>query len=291
MGLFDKIKDFGFIKDLSSGMSNYADSDTDGLLWYQNPPYCFQYSDFIFPLPISPSNLSIETHFANTLIPTLYGTIEEHSDTRYFDIMIVGTTAIAPKYYQQERKDQFDATNGGVGGRQAYSSGAIKLPGGFASKTIDNINKLKNQITSIINPPKFESGVFLDNNGYVAFHNFYKFLLKYKLKINNGNGEYDDNGLYFLNYKDNQSYKCIVNKFILERNSDNPMLYNYSIQLRAYNLTLIGEGEEFQTLQQRMQELGLMESDVTLSKKFKSVTSGAKSAINSLKSTLGGLGR
>src|SRR5690349_19439102 len=71
--------------------------------WYSAKPYGFKASlrdgrTVVMFLPISPSNLTISTNFATNLIPTLYGTVEEHSEIRYFDITIEGTTGMAPKF-------------------------------------------------------------------------------------------------------------------------------------------------------------------------------------------------
>ena len=60
--------------------------------WYQALPYGVRYRDkdgktADFYLPLAPSNIQITTHFATNVIPTMYGTVEEHSEQRYFDII------------------------------------------------------------------------------------------------------------------------------------------------------------------------------------------------------------
>ena len=42
--------------------------------------------------------------------------------------------------------------------------------------------------------------------------------------------------IQFLNYKDNIKYDCVPVDFTLTKSKDSPMLYNYEIRLRAYNL-------------------------------------------------------
>jgi hypothetical protein len=48
-----------------------------------------------------------------------------------------------------------------------------------------------------------------------------------------------DSSLYFLNYKDNNQYNVSIQNFQLTRDASNPMLYNYSINMRAYNLQTV----------------------------------------------------
>ena len=72
--------------------------------WYKALPYGFRFSprdgsaSVICYLPLSPENITVSTHFGTNIIPTLYGTIEEHSEQRYYDIVLSGTTGFAPKY-------------------------------------------------------------------------------------------------------------------------------------------------------------------------------------------------
>jgi hypothetical protein len=41
--------------------------------------------------------------------------------------------------------------------------------------------------------------------------------------------------LYFVNWKDDECYSCVINTFSLTRSAENPMLYMYEIHMRAYN--------------------------------------------------------
>jgi hypothetical protein len=265
--------------------------------WYKSLPYGFKAKidgKFkIFYLPINPQNLTITTHYATNVISTLHGTVEEHSEQRYFDITIQGTTGFSPRYVE----DRSQQVTKSYSGRQNYSAFSLaSLAGGFFSKTLGKVDNALNQAGDIKNiwgdkPGNgFEAGVFNDNSGYAAFHNFYKFLLDYKKSAAKGKqkpkpasplASKNESLLYFLNYKDNNKYSCAVQTFTLERSAENPMLYNYVIRLRAYNLTGITKDEEDPaSLKDRVAELGL-DGKPSLFSKLKNTANKAKSLANS----------
>jgi len=214
--------------------------------WYKQLPYGFKFGDNVFYLPISPSNLSISTHFSTNVIATMYGTVEEHSNQRYFDISITGTTGMSPQYYQTI--NQQSETKQSVGrSSQAIKGGLFSRDLGFFKRTQALLENTLNQASDLfsLTGPKAKAGIDLSKTGYVAFHNFYKFLLLHK-KIASGelqndfiSAEGEDKGLYFLNYKDNNQYNVSIQNFQLTRDASNPMLYNYSINMRAYNLQTV----------------------------------------------------
>ena len=61
-----------------------------------------------------------------------------------------------------------------------------------------------------------------------------------------------------MNYKDNQQYDVAITGFQLTRDASNPMLYNYNITMRAYNLQKPQQflGAAFD-IRDRKEELGL----------------------------------
>lgn len=216
--------------------------DTGLLNWYKQFPYTFCFNrknnkTVRFNLPISPSNLSISTKFATNTVATMYGTVEEHSEQRYYDISIVGTTGIAPRYYSTIEGVKVDASKGGSTGRFRFAVKEQAL-GGFFKRTKDLINNALNQVGDLFGSDKSVSGIDNSKTGYVAFHNFYKFLLLYKKDTSTG-GIRSQHPLIFKNYKDQNQYFVVINNFTLTKDSSNPMLYNYSIQMRGYNLTKI----------------------------------------------------
>lgn len=275
--------------------------------WYQTKPYGFKINlkngkSFVFFLPISPQNISINTQFATNVIPTLYGTIEEHSEVRYYDISISGTTGFAPKYV-----DPADAHNMSISeqstrqhGRSSFAvtDGIIKNSStqGFFSKTIGVINQIANKVSDIKatltpNALTTKTGIGVDQTGYAAFHNLYRFLLQHKKDITTGSNALAEGvpPLVFFNYKDNNQYKAVIRAFTLTRSADNPMLYNYSIQIRGYDMTTVGS-TIVDDIDQRLAALGLNGVDSSsmlgdmknLSNSAKSVFGAAQAGINIL---------
>jgi hypothetical protein len=224
--------------------------------WYKSKPYGFVFfnrsataanylaNSFTIYLPILPSNIQVVTHFATNIVTTLYGVIEEHSEVRYYDIRIVGTTGIAPRFIQ-ERKQGASPAKVQSTGRSAFENGSlVGNLGGFLPEVTNVINQVADTVTEIGNTlgggPKNPTGIDPDKSGYVAFHNLYKFFLKYKKDAAgigaSGTTKRKVHPIQFLNYKDGIKYDCVPVSFTLTRSADNPMLYHYDIKLRAYNL-------------------------------------------------------
>lgn len=275
---------------------------TESQNWYSAKPYGFKTTTrdggtFTMFLPINPSNLNITTSFATNVIPTLYGTVEEHSDVRYYDIVIEGTTGLGPKFvepgagddpsilYSQLRQD----------GRSSFPVAQGISLGGFFSKTLGAVNQVINKASDLLNgAPKPQTGLNAENSGYVAFHNLYKFLLQYK---KDASGNTDSNQirtthpLTFFNYKDNNQYDVVVRSFTMRKSVQDPMLYFYSIQLRAYNLRSITSPID-DSLAQRLKDLGVngIDSSSVLGD-IKSLSQSAKSIIGSAVGGISVLGR
>jgi len=221
--------------------------------WYRQKPYTFIYTSssgeqFYFNLPISPHNISITTHFATNLIATMYGTVEEHSEQRYFDISISGTTGMTPTYHKAG-KAKGSGTEAPESSDMPKNEGRLKFKvkdafkaGGFAQRTLDILQQAADRASDILGTDKVKPGVAVDQTGYVAFHNFYKFLLQYKKETSNSKtagprSSSSNNPLVFVNYKDHNKYDVSISTFQLTRDAENPMLYNYNIVMRGYNLT------------------------------------------------------
>lgn len=233
--------------------------------WYKQKPYGFRFSDHTFYLPISPSNLTISTHFATNVITTMYGTVEEHSEQRYYDITIAGTTGMSPRYYENIHDQIFDDGQSAVQGRASYPishkiSGSL---GGFMKRTQALVENTLNQVSSALSEDDVgTTGIDLRKTGYAAFHNFYKFLLLHKKLVTGQahslSAQLGNNvQLYFLNYKDGNQYNVAIQNFQLTRDSTNPMLYNYSITMRAYNLQNVDTKNITGDVSSRLTELGL----------------------------------
>lgn len=270
--------------------------------WYSAKPYGFKMTNrdgavFTMFLPINPSNLNITTPFATNIIPTLYGTVEEHSDVRYYDITIEGTTSMSPKFVEPGA-----GTDSAILFSQLRKSGRSSVPvassislGGFFSKTLGAVNQLKNKATDLLNgAPKAQTGLLPEDSGYVAFHNLYRFLLQYKKDAAGTGGttvQRQSHPLTFFNYKDNNQYDVVVRSFNMRKSAENPMLYYYSIQLRGYNLRSITSPID-ENLAQRLKDLGLNGVDSSsLLGDIKSISSQAKSIIGSFVGGINVLGR
>lgn len=291
--------------------------DPDPSNWFKSLPYAFkariQDKSYTFYLPINPQNLTIVTHYATNVISTLYATVEEHSEQRYFDISIAGTTGFAPRYISAVAAPNAKTPTGRKAGRSGYADGSIfgGAAGGFFAKTLGKLDQAANKASDALNAAlgqsrPYQAGVFFDSSGYIAFHNLYRFFLDYKKSAATTAPNKKDlagdptaanlsvstttktSPLYFLNFKDNNQYSCSIQRFTLERSVDNPMLYNYNIQLRAYNITPISATIPFNQ-QRRLTELGLTTKPSILSR-FKLTVRNAKSAVNSVGSALTTLG-
>ena len=112
------------------------------------------------------------------------------------------------------------------------------------------------------------------------FYNLYKFLLTYKKDASGESSTRRRSGhpIKFVNYKDNNEYDVAVQGFQLSRDASNPMLYNYNITLRAYNLRE-ADGTDIQNdITDRAAELGL--DDINNDSFFSKMANKARSAKN-----------
>jgi len=269
-----KAKDPAPKSELQKEMESFYATDTNTLYtnWYKQRPFAFVFTNqkgkkSTFYLPIAPSNININTHFATNVITTMYGTVEEHSEQRYYDITIAGTTAMMPRYYKVAEDQKGDSNNGNIGRASfAVKASLSNAAGGFFKRTLDTIENSINQAKDFLGiSDKPTSGIDLKRTGYVAFHNFYKFLLAYKKdtasagirKTNTSGKNTTAHPLRFVNYKDNNQYDVSVQQFQLTRDSGDPFLYNYNIVLRAYNLRSADAQDNVPDISDRKQELGL----------------------------------
>jgi hypothetical protein len=283
--------------------------------WYSSKPYGFRTykrdgRQFTMFMPINPSNITISTAFATNVVPTLYGTVEEHSDIRYYDIVIEGTTGMAPKFVSPIASSSDD-----VAYQAVQQPGRSKFPirssiaGGFFSNTIGQVTNILQQAGKAVSgvagllggsgatPP--ETALYTDQTGYMAFHNLYRFLKQYK---RDAAGLQDDNTpnptafthhpLTFFNYKDQNEYDVAIKNFTLRKSAENPMLYYYSITMRGYNLRTSGSSLASEDLNKRLSDLGLdgVKSSSLLSD-IKSISSSAKAVVGSVLNGSSLLGR
>lgn len=256
--------------------------------WFKALPYAFktinsQGEETLFYLPLNPSNLNIATHMATNVIATIGGTVEEHAPQRYFDISIQGTTGIAPTNSNSTSEIVSQADEKTLS-RSSYTPelNISDKTGGFFAKTTGKLDQALNQARSTFAGERnHESGINISNSGYAAFHNFYRFLLDSKKAAQENKGDVQK-FLKFISYKDNQEYTCAITRFQLERSADNPMLYNYSIMLKAYSLQNI-------TNDKSIKSNDILKGKFTLSD-FKNKVRSAKSSISALRGAFGSFG-
>lgn len=266
--------------------------------WFTAKPYGFRFTPKsgavkVMYLPIGPSNLNIVTQFATNIIPTIYGTVEEHSPVRYHDITIEGTTGMTPKFVEPVDPSTVQA----LSGRSAFTvqQSLSTEAKGFLSKTLSTYSTLQNpteRSTAV-------TGVFLDQTGYLAFHNLFRFFLQYKKDVAGINKEVRKENsappLVFFNQKDNNEYSVAIKSFVLRRDKEHPMLYFYSISLRGYDLTDLNSttsSNKVTTSEELLTNLGLdgVRSSTFLSK-AKDIASSTRDMLGSIATGINQLGR
>lgn len=273
--------------------------------WYKQLPYCFRHTDRKgiieeFYLPLSPSNISIVTHFATNVISTMYGTVEEHSEQRYYDITIAGTTGMSPRYYDVKSKNLLrsdpasDAKTGKAHGRSGFQVKSLLNTHGFAQRSMELIQNTLNSATDLLGGAnKGKTGIDLKKTGYIAFHNLYRFLLAYKKDASGQNGtgfRYNGHPLQFVNYKDNNEYDVSIQGFQLTRDASDPMLYNYNISLRAYNLRNADGDKQSLDIEARANDLGLSGLEPSIFATMSNKARQAKNAVYSAVAAAKGIG-
>lgn len=261
--------------------------------WYKSSPYGFIIHGVsgvdVFYLPISPQNIQVSTPFNTNLIPTMGGTVEEHTEIRYYDIAIEGTTGMMPQYIGATAVSTMsDVTP--LPGRSSFSvqENLIEDNTGLFSKTVSIINKIASSYKELTsNKDENTIGVKNSLTGYAAFHKLYTALLSYKNAIQQ-NGfkpkDIQDHPIIFFNMKDGVQYDVVIKSFNMRRSADNPMLYFYSIQMRGYNLRTSNIDIKGAAMSDKLQALGL--SGVSGSTKLGEI----KDKASKIKSIIGAVG-
>lgn len=172
-------------------------------------------------LNIAPSSISVNIPFANSVVATNRGILEEHNGVVFRMISISGTTGIAPV------KES---------GRPPSPTGAIAaanaiFPG--ATSAVENLFKSGSKL--IGGSPIDTSTVDPSTTGYYNFWRLNNFLIEYAEAKKSS--ENQSLRLVFSAPKDNIAYICTPVGFDLKRDASNPLLYRYNITLKAWGLT------------------------------------------------------
>jgi hypothetical protein len=80
--------------------------------------------------------------------------------------------------------------------------------------------------------------------------------------------------LYFVNWKDDECFSCVINTFSLTRSAENPMLYMYEIHMRAYSR----READFILGVLKSNQIKSIYSDIPLPKKNKNYAKNVKQA-------------
>jgi hypothetical protein len=147
---------------------------------------------------------------------------------------------------------------------------------GFVKKRILPLSQGISDLVGSIFGSDAPSGFKNYNSGYAAFHNFYRFLWTYQKLVGSKTLESDKNStdpiysndikkrnssnvkLFFYNYKDKYAMHVSPQRFTLNRSSDSPYVYNYSIELIGLGYyPITGKSYSEDTLQNQLSSLGL----------------------------------
>lgn len=314
--------------------------------WYYSLPYYFQVTlksgeSWKVYLPINPSNISIQTHMATNIVTTLNGVVEEHSDVRFHDITIQGTTGYMPQNYNARQGGDASKASGfmdkvkSIGSELANkvlpgdnNKGPIK-PGrqgvdgneSSLSSVVSEVSAVFPKVTGIISQAAslwsgskdIRKGVDINASGYVAFHNLQRALLAYKkdtsstkstksdsksgadalyrkgtslLKdLTGGSAKEGSHPIQFVNLKDNMKYDCAPVQFNVTRSAESPMLYNYSLTFRAYNLRSADDTGKVSTQSaDQLDALGLSGYGNSITKSMKSLVGKGMSTFGAIRS-------
>lgn len=164
----------------------------------------FSESDpLVYYLDIPPQAITQRENFATNISATRKGIIVESEGVVFKDITIKGTTGVFP------------GERGKFNGPQANFSDITAPPSEPAGVSDDGISKQSN--VRII-------------SGYQEFMMLRQFFLKYAHdKIDHAG----DLFMIFINEKDNQALIVEPLGFTMDRNSKTPLMYNYTIELKA----------------------------------------------------------
>ena len=213
-----QIGTYYWVKDFQQFLYSYADIIGIKENWCLNPGYAFKVvsSDTCdlfapfgeFRLPINPSSLQQNEEFAISFKPTQNGMVIEHSGAIFKEIIISGTTGIAP-------------TTG-----VASADSLIAQQGGLSS----TLNSIPTSVGGLIGGTI--SGFNVSNTGFTWAHLLRNYIRSYAQTktLPSGVGL----ALVFVNRKDNEEWMCEPTGFDITRSAGRGFLYDYRITLRAY---------------------------------------------------------
>lgn len=199
----------------------------DGTVSYQRVP------GFIYTLPISPQELSIDMPIATTVQATLGGIAEIHGGAPFRDITLSGTTGITPM--RKKAQPGPDATF--VPGIFAGTADAITRTANAASA----LTGVGNGSTAVHDPTTGPgpNQIAANSTGYYQYQLLERFIESYvALKSRNQTDKtYGDTRLLRLAlavWKDDAVYLCAGVRLTKKKTATDPNLVNFTLQLKAW---------------------------------------------------------
>lgn len=186
------------------------------------------FSGWVFTLPISPQQLSIQDQYAINTSATLRGVLEEHGGVKFKIISAAGSMGVWPF------RESISKPPGTPGILQSLFGGTLEALGSVISQVQNVINSATgahpaNKPTSLT--PEI-STYGSSSTGYYQAMKLQQFLEQYaEAKLNPANASWR---LVFDIAKQNQSLIVTPMQFTWQQNANKPMEVMYNLQLKAW---------------------------------------------------------
>lgn len=196
-----------------------------------------------YTLPISPQELTVDMPIATTVTPTLNGIVEQHGGVPFRNINIQSTTGVTPVKNRgntiQEGPLAYikQVANNVAGSTVQNVEGIASLSASLLGKNWDtNVNKgLSKFGVSDDYIPSTSTGFFQYMLLEQFIENYHNMKQKGdKVDTNIGMVDAKDLRLAFCIWKENAVYLVSGVQLTRRRSANNPMEYNYSLQLKAW---------------------------------------------------------
>ena len=195
-------------------------------------------------LRLPPQSLSIQTQFANSVIATNKGILEENSGIVFRTISISGTTGVWPDRPQavEPPSGPMKAVGAFFPGTMAKWNNLRKAVNRTAGAATQLVSQAKGLFGNAKDTDQTEKTVMYGNltptqkkeTGYYQFWELYNWFIDYAEFKKTSDGK--KHCLIFNDAKDNISFAVTPISFDLRRDSSRPLLYNYSIVLKAWRV-------------------------------------------------------
>ena len=252
-------------KDMDDEFDNWASNiDPKKSILSQMSTLSEQVETAYFTLPIPPSSMVVKPIFPSRATATLGGVVEETSPVKFWVISMEGTTgtgigrAEGDEGTKKQTAKNFRTvieTTGLTDGIFAQINRGINKVVGIADRVVDTAVETTNAITdgnfldgakiasfgvkgaindSLTPPTVFsQSAVDEKTNGFKESQDLMKFFYMYQTLKSKSPKRYF---LYFSNIQTDQTWRVLIKNFSLSKNSQNPTLWKYKIDLQAWDV-------------------------------------------------------